>query len=231
MAQEQKQNAPKAPEGKPKASEAINIVRIAGRDINGKYTIVDALRHIKGIGSNLAEAIALLAEKSFGIAPTTAIGSLDEQTVEKLESVIKEPGKFGVPHYMLNRREDTETGADANFAGTDLIVKTKQDMDSTIKLQTWIGYRRQYGQRVRGQHTRSTGRTGETVGVTKKKIQEEAKKARSTGGGAPGTSGAKAEAGAATAGAAPAAGAAAPAQGQPATTAAAPQAKQEKKEK
>ncbi|MDE1855172.1 MAG: 30S ribosomal protein S13 [Candidatus Micrarchaeota archaeon] len=228
MAQEQKQSAPKAPEGKPKASEAINIVRIAGRDINGKYSIGDALRHIKGIGSNMAKAITLLAEKNFGIAPSTPIGSLDEATVEKLETIIKEPGKFGVPHYLLNRREDAETGADGNFVGTDLIVKTKQDMDSTIKLQTWIGYRRQYGQRVRGQHTRSTGRTGETVGVTKKKIQEEAKKSRASGGGgAPGAAGAAAE------GATPAAGAAstaaAPAAGQPA--AAAPQAKTEKQEK
>jgi small subunit ribosomal protein S13 len=229
MAQEQKQNATKAPEGKPKASEAINIVRIAGRDINGKYKIVDALRYIKGISSNLAGAIALLAEKKFGIAPSTPIGSLDEGAVEKLEEIIKEPGKFGVPRYMLNRRADIETGSDGNLAGTDLIVRTKQDMDSTIKLQSWIGYRRQYGQRVRGQHTRSTGRTGETVGVTKKKIQEEAKKARAPGGGkATGGAGAPAEGAAPAAGAAPAGAAASSAQQ---AAAAEPQQKSERQEK
>jgi len=228
MAQEQKQNATKAPEGKPKASEAINIVRIAGRDINGKYKIVDALRYIKGISSNLAGAIALAAEKNFGIASSTPIGSLDEGAVEKLETIIKEPGKFGVPSYMLNRRSDIETGSDENLVGTDLIVRTKQDMDSTIKLQSWVGYRRQYGQRVRGQHTRSTGRTGETVGVTKKKIQEEAKKARAPGGGkATGGTGAAAEGAAPAAGAAPAGTAASPAQ----QAAAEPQQKSEKQEK
>ncbi len=225
MAQEQKQTTPKAPEGKPKASEAINIVRIAGKDINGKYNIVAALRHIKGISHSLANAIALLAEKNFGIAQTTTIGSLDEEKVEKLESVIKEPGKFGVPTYLLNRREDTDTGANAHMVGTDLIVKTKQDMDSSIKLQSWIGFRRQYGQKVRGQHTRSTGRTGETVGVTKKRIQEEAKKTRTPGGG-PGAPGAKpAEGGAA------AAPAAAGGTGAPAQAAAAAPAKPEKGEK
>jgi small subunit ribosomal protein S13 len=222
MAQEQKQSAPKAPEGRPKASAAINIVRIAGRDINGNYSIVAALRHIKGISHSLANAIALLAEKNFGITQTTTIGSLDEERVEKLESLIKEPGRFGVPAFMLNRREDTDTGVNAHNVGTDLIVKTRQDMDSSIKLQSWIGYRRQYGQKVRGQHTRSTGRTGETVGVTKKRIQEEAKKTRASGG-APGAPGAKAEGGAA----APAAGGAAPAQ--PAAGAA-PQAKTAAKE-
>ncbi len=226
MAQEPKQNVPKAQEGKPKASEAINIVRIAGRDINGKYDIVAALRHIKGISHSMANALALLAEKNFGIAPSTTIGSLEEDKLDKLETIIKEPGKFGVPRFMLNRREDTDAGSDMHLAGTDLIVKTKQDMDSTIKLQSWIGYRRQYGQRVRGQHTRSTGRTGETVGVTKKKIQEEAKRARAPGGG-PGAAAPKEE-GAAPA-AAGAAAQAAPAASQPA--AAAPQAKPAKEEK
>lgn len=211
MAQEQKPTAPKPQEGKPKASEAINIVRIAGRDINGKYTIVHALRHIKGIGNNLAYAIALLAEKNFGIAQTTTIGALEESKLAQLESVIKEPGKFGVPNYMLNRRKDAESAGDMHMVGTDLTVRIKQDMDNSIKLQSWTGFRRQYGQKVRGQRTRSTGRTGETVGVTKKRIQEEAKKARAAPAGAGGGAAApKAEAGA------PAAAPAAPAQPAPA---------------
>ncbi|MCL5239198.1 MAG: 30S ribosomal protein S13 [Candidatus Marsarchaeota archaeon] len=223
MAQQPKQNSPKAQEGKPKASEAINIVRISGRDINGKYDVVAALRHIKGISHSLANALAILAEKNFGIAPTTIIGSLEEDKLEQLESVIKEPGKFGVPAYMLNRREDTDTGAEMHLAGTDLSVKIRQDMDASIKLQSWIGYRRQYGQRVRGQHTRSTGRTGETVGVTKKKLQEAEKASRKPSGGGPGATAAPKEEGAA----APAAGAAPAAQ----PAAAAPQAKQAKEEK
>ncbi len=207
MAQEQKPTTPKPQEGKPKASEAQNIVRIAGRDINGKYTIAAALRHIKGISHNLASAMALIADRQFGIAESTSIGSLDEARLEKLETIIKEPGKFGVPTYMLNRRKEPGVGGDVHVVGTDLTVAIKQDMDSTIKLQSWVGFRRQYGQKVRGQRTRSTGRTGETVGVTKKRIQEEAKKSRAPAGekkeGAPGAA-APAAAGAAPAAAAPA---------------------------
>jgi small subunit ribosomal protein S13 len=199
MAQEQKPNAEKPKEGKPKASEAINIVRIAGRDINGKYTIVAALRHIKGVSHNLASAIAMLAERNFGIAESTTIGSLEEEKLAKLETILKDPAKFGVPNYMLNRRKDSDNGGDAHLVGTDLIVRIKQDMDASIKLQSWTGFRRQYGQKVRGQRTRSTGRTGETVGVTKKRIQEEAKKARAPG---PAPAGAAKEAGAAPAAAA-----------------------------
>ena len=47
-----------------------------------------------------------------------------------------------------------------HVVGTDLIVQTKQDIDDMVKQQTWVGFRHQYGQKVRGQRTRSTGRTG-----------------------------------------------------------------------
>ncbi len=194
--QKQREEKPQAKQEK-KASEAQNIVRIAGRDINGKYTILGALRHIKGIGHNMANAMALIIERNFGIVSSTPIGALEEAQIAKLESVIKDPGKLGVPHFMLNRRKDSDTGVDGHFVGTDLIVKIKNDMDASIKLQSWVGFRRQYGQKVRGQHTRSTGRTGETVGVTKKRILEETKKAKAPGGG--GAPGAAKEAGPAAA--------------------------------
>lgn len=155
--------------------EETSIVRIAGRDINGNYTIAHALMQIKGVNQNLAHAMALVAERTLNIKTTEKIGLLEESAMEKLEEIIKEPGKFGIPSFMLNRRNDTETGSDIHVVGTDLIIKTKNDMDDSIKRGTWIGFRRQYGQRVRGQRTRSTGRTGATVGVTKKKIQEAAK--------------------------------------------------------
>ncbi len=204
MAQEPKTNVPKA-QSKPqaKANEPINIVRIAGRDINGKYTIEGALRQIKGISHNMASAMAMLAEKQYGITRSTTIGSLEEKKLDELETVIKEPGKFGVPNYMLNRRKDSDTGVDVHFVGTDLLVKTRQDIDSTIKLQSWIGFRRQYGQKVRGQRTRSTGRTGETVGVTKKRIQEEAKKATKPSGQGAAAAGPAKEGGGAAPAAAP----------------------------
>ncbi|MGA3020904.1 MAG: 30S ribosomal protein S13 [Candidatus Micrarchaeales archaeon] len=208
MAQEQKEQKPTAQKARTggqqqKASEAMNIVRIAGRDINGKYDIPAALRHIKGISHNLANAIALIVERQFGIMESTSIGSLEEERLAKLESVIKDPAKFGVPVYMLDRRKDSDTGLDMHLVGTDLLVKTRQDIDNSIKLQDWIGFRRQYGQKVRGQRTRSTGRTGRTVGVTKKRIAEEAKKKAAPA--RPGTPGEKKEGGQPAAAAAPAA--------------------------
>ena len=158
--------------------EETSIVRIAGRDINGSFTIAHALLRIKGINQNLAQVMAAAAEAKFGIPGSATIGSLSDEKLAEIEQVIRDPLKFGIPPYMLNRRKDMATGRDMHMVGTDLMVQTKQDIDDMIKQQTWVGFRHQYGQKVRGQRTRSTGRTGATVGVTKKKVEEAQKKAQ-----------------------------------------------------
>ncbi len=125
---EQKPNIPTKVHGGQKGAESkpTNIVRMAGRDINGNKDIAAALRNIKGISHNLASAIALVTERKFGIKQTETIGSLSEEKLAELETVIKEPQKYGVPLFMLNRRKDIDTGLDLHFVGTDLIVKIKK---------------------------------------------------------------------------------------------------------
>ena len=164
MAQESKQ------QGKVKGGEE-GIVRMAGRDISGRYNIPHALMQIKGVGHNMANALALGVEKALNISRDTKIGTLSEEQLSKLEGILKDPLKVKVPSYLLNRRKEMDSGADVHLSGTDLIVKVKQDIENDIKIQTYRGFRHQYGQKVRGQKTRSTGRTGSTVGVVKKSLQ------------------------------------------------------------
>jgi small subunit ribosomal protein S13 len=113
--------------------------------------------------------------------------------------VIKTPSQYGVPSYILNRNKDMETGLTVHNTGSDFLFATRQDVNRDITMKVWRGFRHQYGQRVRGQHTRSTGRTGATVGVTKKAVREAQKASRATGGA---TAEKKPEAGAAPAAAA-----------------------------
>lgn len=161
-----------------KQTAEISIIRISGRDINGNTSVIDSLRQVKGISHNLAHAIATVAESKLGIDRNTEIGSLSEEKLAKLENAMKNPAELGVPSFMLNRQKDWETGKELHMIGTDLVVRVRQDIDAAVKAQTWVGFRHRYGQRVRGQRTRSTGRTGETVGVTKKKVLEAQKAAR-----------------------------------------------------
>ena len=92
--------------------------------------------------------------------------------------MIKNPAKYGIPNYMLNRNKDMETGNNLHLVSNDLIFATRQDVSRDVALRLWRGFRHQYGQKVRGQRTRSTGRTGETIGVMKKSAQPAAAPAK-----------------------------------------------------
>ncbi len=149
--------------------QEISIVRLAGRDINGSFKLEKALMRVKGIGSNMAHALSLSIEKKLSITPETQIGSLTEEQLTSIEDIMKSPKDMNIPSFMFNRRKDMETGSDIHVFGTDVTIKVRQDIENDIKMQSWRGFRHQYGQKVRGQRTRSTGRTGATIGVTKKK--------------------------------------------------------------
>ncbi|MCL4371896.1 30S ribosomal protein S13 [Candidatus Marsarchaeota archaeon] len=164
------QGAEKQHGRKETAAKATSIIRIAGKDVNGELSLRRAIDEVKGIGSSMANALSFAADKKLGLSPDTKIGSLAEDKISALEELIKNPAKFGIPTYMLNHRKNFETGLDAHFVGNDLIFANRQDIAREVTLRTWRGMRHQYGQKVRGQHTRSTGRTGATVGVTKKSV-------------------------------------------------------------
>ena len=147
--------------------EFQHIIRFAGTDIQGTQPVTYALTNVKGIGIKLANAII---EKS-GIDPKTRMGFLSNADVEKIEDVITNPSKYGLPVWLLNRRKDIETGKDIHLLGTDLIVQTKNDIDGMKKIRSWKGFRHSYGLKVRGQRTKSTGREGKAMGVKKKQVQ------------------------------------------------------------
>jgi small subunit ribosomal protein S13 len=141
-----------------------HILRITDTDVDGTLKVPYALRKIKGISLNLANAIL----KKAGIDSNMRAGFLTEAEVEKIEEIIKEPTKYGLPGWLLNRRKDLETGKDLHLISADLILRTKMDIEKMKELKSWRGYRHAYGLKVRGQRTRTTGRTGKAVGVKKK---------------------------------------------------------------
>ena len=119
----------------------------------------------------MAHALSYEIELKLGIERSTPIGNLSEEQIASIERIIKEPAAAGVPNYFLNRSKDMETGSNMYLAGNELVFAVRQDINRDVNARTWRGFRHQYGQRVRGQHTRSTGRTGVTVGVTKKAVK------------------------------------------------------------
>ncbi len=148
--------------------EIASIIRMSGKDVNGALSIERAMSEVKGIGRNLAHALSYAIRTKLEIDPATPVGTLSDEQLAKVEGVIEDPMKYGIPRYMINRLKDFETGKDLHVTGNDLIFNIRQDITRETALRTWKGHRHQYGQKVRGQRTRSTGRTGATIGVQKK---------------------------------------------------------------
>jgi small subunit ribosomal protein S13 len=194
--------------------EVRGIVRLAGCDLRGSLPLRRAVTSVRGVGINIGKVISEIACGELGINDKTMIGELSEQEIEKLEQIMRSPAQFGVPARMLNRQKDLFTGNDLHYISSELVYMVRQDIDHEKDAYTWKGYRHTYGQKVRGQRTRSTGRTGMTVGVLRKAVLAKAGAAAATESGAAAQAaspapGAKAPAG--TAPKAPAAGAKTPA--------------------
>ena len=139
-----------------------------GTDMQGTLKTVYALTKIKGISLSLSNAIL----KKAGVNPDVRVGFLTETEINKIEDIIKEPTKYNLPNWLFNRRKDAETGKDIHLTSADLMLRTKTDIDQEKAIRSWRGYRHAYGLKVRGQHTKTTGRAGKSLGVKKKTLQQ-----------------------------------------------------------
>lgn len=149
------------------SKEFQHIIRIVNTDLYGTQKVVYALTNVKGIGIKLANVIV----KKANIDPKTRVGFLSETEVEKIKGILKDLSRHGVPSWLLNRTKDCQTGKHLHLIGSDLILQTKTDIDQMKNIRSWRGFRHAYGLKVRGQRTRTTGRTGKAIGVKFKKTR------------------------------------------------------------
>lgn len=158
----------KAPETLKKKDHPDNfkfIVRMVNTDINGELSVLIGLTRIKGIGLRAAQTIAKLAGIEFGFQ----MGMLDDAAVAKLEETVNSYVEL-VPSWMVNRQHDWESGDDMHLVGIDVDIVLKDDINRMKMIRCYKGIRHERGQKVRGQRTRSNGRTGLQMGVIKKKL-------------------------------------------------------------
>ncbi len=177
--------APGAPGKKPARVAPDNpnfryIVRLAGTDLDGLRPAGLALTGVRGVGRRISEMSCRLAQ----INPAEMIGNLPEASVEGLEQILGElPTR--APAWVLNHPVDRATGETHHFFGPDLETSRRDDVNQMKMIRSYRGVRHERGQKVRGQRTRSNGRTGMAAGVIKKAAKEAAAaKGKEGGGGA-----------------------------------------------
>ncbi|PSQ65022.1 MAG: 30S ribosomal protein S13 [Halobacteriales archaeon SW_9_67_24] len=128
------------------------FVRIGQTDLDGTKSVERALTGMNGVGRRTAR--------------------IDDDAVD---SIIEHVEGFAedVPAWLTNRPADYFTGETTHEVGNDLSLTRQQDINRMQMISSYKGVRHERGQKVRGQRTKSTGRSEGTIGVNVEAIQEE----------------------------------------------------------
>ena len=167
---QEKKNVPKKKPETPEKENFRGIVRIAGKDVSGEMNLKRALLRVTGIGHTMANTAAAAIQKDLGINPLTQVGEYTDEQIEKIDKVLFSLQDHNLPSFLFNRNKDFMGGKDRHVIMNDLVFEVTQDVEREKKQYTWKGYRHAYGQKVRGQKTRNTGRSGMAVGVLRKAV-------------------------------------------------------------
>jgi len=162
----EKKKEEKKPTYKPaEGARAKIIIRVADTNLDADRKVARAIMEVKGVGPMFANAVANVCGFKEKL-----IKELAEDEIKKLEDILANPSKYGIPVWMLNRRGDPQTGEDRHLIVSTLDFARIMDINEMKKMKTYKGVRHASGLPVRGQRTRSSFRTkGRTVGVQKKK--------------------------------------------------------------
>ncbi|XP_014236695.2 40S ribosomal protein S18-like [Trichogramma pretiosum] len=142
-----------------------HILRVVGTNIDGNRNIMFAMTAIKGVGRRYANIVLKKADVDL----KKRAGELTDDEVEKVITIMANPRQFKIRDWFLNRQKDIVDGKYSQLTSSNLDSKLREDLERMKKIRAHRGLRHYWGLRVRGQHTKTTGRRGRTVGVSKKK--------------------------------------------------------------
>lgn len=166
---EGKKEIPKARETGP---EIKHFVRIANTDLDGKKSVQYGLIGIKGIGRRAAKILTV----NSAVDPKATLGYVSDVETERLQLSVDNISSI-LPAWMVNKQNDIMSGEDKHLIGTDVLLGLNEDLNTMKKMRSYKGLRHERGLRVRGQRSRSTGRRGRTVGVSRAALQAKPKEA------------------------------------------------------
>ena len=142
-------------------SEFQHILRVLNTNIDGKRKSQIALTKIIGVGKRFANLICKKAEVDIN----RRAGTLSNEEIEKIVAIINNPKLFKVPDYFVNRQRDFVQGKTSQCVMNVLVAAVRGDIERMKKIRLHRGIRHYWGHRVRGQHTKTTGRKGKSLGM------------------------------------------------------------------
>ncbi|XGI83349.1 30S ribosomal protein S13 [Halorutilales archaeon Cl-col2-1] len=145
------------------------FVRVGRTDLDGTKSVETALLEMDGVGRRAAKTVA----HEIDVDPRSILGKLEDDEIEAVKDAVRNFDEIA-PDWMLNREKDRYTGEDRHVIGGDLEIVHEEDISRMQKIESYKGIRHRKGKKVRGQRTKSTGRTGGEVEVKVSELQEEA---------------------------------------------------------
>lgn len=123
-------------------------------NVDGNIKIVYALTYIRGVGRRYANLVCKKADVDLN----KRAGELTQEELERIVRIMQSPTEFKVPSWFLNRQNDVNDGKDYHNLANNLESKLRDDLERLKKIRSHRGIRHFWGLRVRGQHTKTTGR-------------------------------------------------------------------------
>nr|ACY30447.1 RPS18.A-like protein [Liriodendron tulipifera] len=139
-----------------------HILRVLNTNVDGKQKIMFALTSIKGIGRRFANIVCKGRRRHEQEA-----GELSAAELENLMVIVANPDSSRF-QTGFEQEEGLQGWRYSQVVSNALDMKLRDDW-TTEEDQDHRGLRHYWGLRVRGQHTKTTGRRGKTVGVSKKR--------------------------------------------------------------
>jgi len=141
-----------------------HILRIMNTNVDGRHKVMFALTKIRGMGRRFSNLVLKKAD----IDPKKRAGELTEDEIETIKTIMNAPRQFDIPDWFLNRQKDPKDGKHSHILAQQVDQKLRDDFERMKKIRLHRGLRHYWNLRVRGQHTKTTGRHGRTVGLIKR---------------------------------------------------------------
>lgn len=142
-----------------------HIIRVLNTNLQGAVKTPFAMTSVTGIGRRFA----ILACKKAEVDMRKRAGELSAAELEQLMVIVSNPRTFKVPDWFLNRQRDPKDGSTTQLTSSALSSKMRDDFERLKKIRNHRGLRHYWGLRVKGQHTKTTGRRGRVATTGKKK--------------------------------------------------------------
>ncbi|KAG7809310.1 hypothetical protein KL921_003307 [Ogataea angusta] len=137
-----------------------HILRLLNTNVDGRIKVMYALTTIRGVGRRYANLVCKKADVDL----SKRAGELTQEELERIVTIMQNPTQYKIPAWFLNRQADVVDGKDYHVLANNLESKLREDLERLKRMRAHRGLRHSWRLRVRGQHTKTTGRRGKIAG-------------------------------------------------------------------